>query len=202
MIYDVSEIFYSIQGEGHNSGKPAIFVRFAGCNLECPFCDTDHSKNLTIDEAYLVKSISDLIPSSMKSEPPMIVLTGGEPTIQNLSPIINAIRGAWPCVWIGLETNGTNPKMLRQFARDCGMYYWITVSPKSGYTKDLGESVAIADELKCVYRADHYWESFTEVDVERYIQPCSEDFKPAVEYVKSNPGWRLSVQIHKTLKIQ
>ena len=117
--YRVNEIFYSLQGEGYYTGHAAIFIRFSGCNLHCPFCDTDFMayRQLTIDE--IISRVKALIPDDPVA--PMIVLTGGEPTIEVDAELIEALHVAgFPLV--AMESNGTRrpPENLD----------WLCVSPK------------------------------------------------------------------------
>ena len=127
MNYRVCEIFYSLQGEGAQSGKPALFCRFAGCNLDCTFCDTDWK---SLERAgggeyhsteSLVKSIKERIPESISGVLPMMLFTGGEPALQIQQELIDAVHREG--FEIAVETNGT--------ALLPGGIDWICVSPKS-----------------------------------------------------------------------
>ena len=188
MKYRINEIFYSIQGEGYHTGTPAIFIRFAGCNQQCPFCDTAHEKvNLELSEDDLLAHIARY-PSSV------VILTGGEPALQVTSELITALHGQGRKV--NIETNGTLP--LPEGID------WITLSPKN-----RNIDVTKAQELKLVYdddiemiefccrtiTADHY-----------YLQPkwskdSTTNIHKVIEYIMQNPRWRLSLQIHKLIGI-
>ena len=189
MKYRISEIFYSIQGEGYHTGTPAIFIRFAGCNLQCSFCDTAHETiNFELSEADLLAHIERYLS-------PVVILTGGEPALQITSELIDALHQQGRKVHI--ETNGTLP--LPEGID------WITLSPKN---KNI--TVTKAQELKLIYddniemiefcrriiTADHY-----------YLQPkwmndSITNTHKVIEYIKQNPVWRLSLQTHKLIGIR
>ena len=90
--YRVNDIFYSLQGEGHNAGRAAVFVRLSGCNLACPFCDTDFTSYETLTAAEIVGRVQALVPAG--SVRPMVVLTGGEPTLQADEALVRAFHDA------------------------------------------------------------------------------------------------------------
>lgn len=191
--YRVNDIFYSLQGEGHNTGRAAVFVRFSGCNLKCTFCDTDFSKfeNLTAEE--ITRRMTSLVPESATR--PLVVLTGGEPTLQVDHALIDAIHDAGFSI-VAMESNGTNepPANLD----------WLTVSPKEhvrvGHCNELKVLFNGKDEPdKHGVSADFY-----------YLQPldCGEEeenasiLKSCVEYITKHPQWRLSLQTHKLIGIK
>lgn len=190
----VNEIFYSIQGEGYNTGKPAIFVRLSGCNLKCPFCDTDHqpSKGMTYDE--IIREILDY-PSDL------VVLTGGEPTLQGIEELIQKIHQIGKSV--AIETNGTQP-----IPRGVD---WITVSPKAAFVGERGKPVIdFAMEVKVIFDGVHEPDDFGIVAPHYYLQPCDtgdeeknrEIIKQLIEYVKGNPKWKISLQTQKMLNVR
>jgi 7-carboxy-7-deazaguanine synthase len=203
MLYPVNEIFYSVQGEGYHSGKPAIFIRLAGCNLKCPFCDTDFSEKEKIDEKDIVNKISASLVQI--NYPPLIVITGGEPTIYNLIPLLKELEMRTSSI-VTIETNGTNPKQLNQLII-FKLIDWITVSPKF-YSNSVIESMSIADEIKIVLDKTNPLNYIKYIKPELFdkglvfIQPCSEDFQPALSFVLNNPKWRLSIQTQKILKVR
>ena len=186
--YRVNDLFYSLQGEGHHSGKAAVFVRFAGCNLRCPFCDTDFSSftEMTADE--IVNQVLSLCESA-EQEKPMVVLTGGEPTLQVDEALIE--RFHQDGFVVAMESNGTiaPPDNLD----------WLTVSPK--------EKVMVkrCNELKCLFDESGKVDDFGVVADVYYLQPCDVGdertnqliTQKCVEYIKTHPRWRLSLQIHK-----
>lgn len=192
----INEVFESLQGEGSQAGMKVVFVRLAGCNLTCSFCDTKHEKvNYELTANELLKKINSFDCNE-------IVLTGGEPTTQEVA-LIEFCKLASPFKRISIETNGTNWKLLKKL-KDYGILSFITVSPKSKCTTDLQQSVDLASEVKFVYTAERIWETYLLpfYSGKVWIQPCSEDFKPAIQYVMENPQFRLSVQIQKVINIQ
>ncbi len=205
--YKIKEIFYSIQGEGYHSGKPAIFIRFSGCNLWsglekernkaiCKFCDTDFVGTNGINGGvYTAKELSDKVQSITKANCKFVVMTGGEPLLQLDQELINTLHEKG--YFLALETNGTI-KALKQID-------WITVSPKTG-AKFIQTS---GDELKIVYPQDKLNPAdFEELDFQHfYLQPKAEitpnnNTKSALAYCMKNPKWKLSLQLHKILNIE
>ena len=213
MSYSVKEIFYTLQGEGHNAGRPAVFCRFAGCNLwtgreadrataVCRFCDTDFvgigpdgGKFATADE--LAERVASLWPrTSTARGRPLVVCTGGEPLLQLDARLVDAFhkRG----LAVAVETNGTQepPPGLD----------WICVSPKAGAPLRL----TTGDEMKLVFpQAEPEAQpeavatlAFTHF----YLQPMdghdvAENTRRALAYCLAHPQWRLSLQTHKLLNI-
>ena len=191
--YRVNEIFYSIQGEGAFAGFPAVFVRFSGCNLACPWCDTDHSNFVEMTSDELEDAVRELLKSR---EGAIIVLTGGEPALQlrDDDPLFQGF-GCRICI----ETNGTLPVP--------GWVEWITVSPKN----ELGirDIVPIPNELKFVFESEHipYYLSMQEADCEKRIQPLARrdgttNLREALEFVLAHPRFKLSVQLHKLIGVR
>ncbi len=208
-MYSVKEIYYTLQGEGTHTGRPAIFCRFAGCNLWsglerdrskaiCQFCDTDFvgidgpggGKFKTATD--LAKSCKSLWPDNANSR--FIVITGGEPMLQVNEELIEALHNEG--FEVAIETNGTLP-VPRSID-------WICVSPKAN-TKLVQTS---GDELKLVYPQ----ETLLPKQMEHlnfkyfYLQPMDskqqkQNTKDAISYCLKHPQWQLSVQIHKVLGI-
>lgn len=209
MTYAVKEIYYTLQGEGANSGRPAVFLRFAGCNLWtgrerdrqnaiCRFCDTqfvgtDGPGGGSFDTA---QALADAVTATWKGEATLklVVCTGGEPLLQLDEPLIEALHRAR--FTVAVETNGTQvvPRGID----------WVCVSPKA--EADL--IVKTGDELKLVYPQeggdpDRYDDlAFTHF----YLQPMDgpdreRNTKLAMEYCLAHPRWRLSLQTHKYLGI-
>ena len=190
----VNEIFYSIQGEGFNTGKPAIFIRLSGCNLNCPFCDTEHQsyKGMTYDE--IIEAIHDY-PSDL------VVLTGGEPTLQGIEPLIQKIHQIGKTV--AIETNGTQPMPK---GAD-----WITISPKAAFIGERGKPVVdFAMEVKVIFDGEHEPDDCGIAAAHYYLQPCDtgneeknhEIIEKLIEYVKGHPKWKISLQTQKILKVR
>lgn len=209
----VKEVFYSIQGEGRNAGRPAVFCRFVGCNLWsgreqdrqsaiCKFCDTDFLGGFSICEDDLVDLImktwmdapdlTDCAIGGCKKAHPLVVFTGGEPGLQLTDSIIHKLRIRG--FNVSVETNGTVPLPKG--------VYWITVSPKVG--TDI--VVKSGHELKVVWPQDfdlEYLESFDFRDF--YLQPMdgiSTSLKDTVNTVLSRPVWKLSLQMHKIIGVR
>ncbi|MBC8723202.1 7-carboxy-7-deazaguanine synthase [Paraburkholderia sp. 31.1] len=209
MTYAVKEIFYTLQGEGANAGRPAVFCRFAGCNLwsgreedradaVCRFCDTDFvgtdgengGKYRTPDE--LVAMIASQWPQGEGER--FVVCTGGEPMLQLDQPLVDALHAAG--FEIAIETNGSLPVL--------DTIDWICVSPKA----DAPLVVTKGNELKVVIPQDKQrLDDYAKLDFEYFlVQPMdgpSRDIntKLAIDWCKRHPQWRLSMQTHKYLNI-
>jgi len=190
----INEIFYSLQGEGHFTGRPAIFIRFSGCNLRCPFCDTDFTSFTEMTTAEILQKISSY-PARF------VVLTGGEPSLQLTSEFIAALKEAG--YFISIETNGTNP--LPEGID------WITLSPKSSFVRKADVVLEHCNELKLVYNAHVNPEEFLFIKAEEhYLQPCDTGNEVAnelilqnvIDYCKAHPMWSLSLQMHKIVGIK
>jgi len=207
-MYAVKEIFYTLQGEGANTGRAAVFCRFAGCNLwsgrdedrgtaTCQFCDTDFVGTDGEGGAHFAtaSALADACAAvAGASGAGLIVLTGGEPMLQVDEALIDALHARG--FTIAIETNGTLPVL--------SSIDWICVSPKAG--TDIKQRSG--DELKLVYpqkgvepEAFNSW-AFTH----RFLQPmdgpeAKENTARALAYCKAHPDWRLSLQTHKMLGI-
>lgn len=179
--YDITEIFYSLQGEGYHFGTPAIFIRFANCNLNCSFCDTDFKPKYSLTSNEILAEIQQY---NCK----FIILTGGEPTLQIDYQFIEMLKING--YYIAIETNGTN-KVIDGID-------WITVSPKTYDIKQKkgNELKLIFDTLKPKHFLNYdfkYW----------YLQPKSmQNIIELIEYIKMENKWKLSYQMQKILKIQ
>ncbi|MEG2802842.1 7-carboxy-7-deazaguanine synthase [Stenotrophomonas sp.] len=209
-MYAVKEIFYTLQGEGFQAGRPAVFCRFSGCNLwsgrekdrsksACTFCDTDFvgvdglNGGKYPDDGTLPYMIADLWPHHA-IENRLVVFTGGEPLLQLDEPLIRAMHAlGFKCA---VESNGT--------LEPPGGIDWLTVSPKGSAPL----KVTRANELKLVYpQPDAPPERFEHFVADQYfLQPMdgpdqAENTRAAVEYCKAHPRWRLSMQTHKYLGI-
>lgn len=194
--YRINEIFYSLQGEGHWAGRPAVFIRFSGCNLKCPFCDTDHA-------SYTLMSIDDIKSAIANYPSDFIVLTGGEPSLYVDDTLIDALHDCGK--FIAIETNGT-----RNISANVD---WVTLSPKDGFVENANVVIKHADEVKLVFDGSNM------NDIQRYslfpadyhyIQPCdtgnAESNKKiladSIAYCLEHPNWSLSLQQHKIIGIQ
>ena len=193
----VNEIFYSLQGEGYYSGTPAVFVRLSGCNLRCPFCDTQHEAGVNMSEEEIVEAVRHY-PARH------VVLTGGEPALQLTESLVDALHAAHKVV--AVETNGTHPLPMN--------VDWITLSPKTAFVDGAEVMLPRADEIKVVYDGIHDPERQlstlnSQLSTLLFLQPCDTGdtarnrqlTAATVEYIKQHPEWRLSLQIHKILNI-
>jgi organic radical activating enzyme len=194
-IYRVNEVFLSLQGEAFWAGTPMIFIRFSGCNLHCPFCDTDF-------KSYTEMTIGQIQQEVLKYNCNKICLTGGEPMLQ----ITPELREQFYTYGIHIETNGTIPVFFDS------KYCWLTVSPKVGCIQQQG------DELKVVWhgQTQEELEPFLKWDFNHfYLQPDStyvttpplsalheQRLTELINIIKRNPQWKLSLQLHKILKIR
>jgi 7-carboxy-7-deazaguanine synthase len=190
-MLQLAEIFYSIQGEGTYSGTPAVFVRLAGCNLSCDFCDTDYSLKFFASVEDVVARVREL-----GGDCPMVILTGGEPLAQRETlDLIEALRRDERRVHI--ESNGT---IYTDLPRDV----WLCVSPKERADERM---IARANELKLIVdeRVPEEWLAHANDKQVVLLQP--EGNKPknveiALEYIKAHPKrLRLSLQTHKLIGV-
>ena len=209
MSYTIKEIFYSLQGEGFHSGRPAVFVRFSGCNLWsgreedrasaiCKFCDTDFvgtdaSGGVFSKQNDIVSKINYIWPKKAGSRP-FVVCTGGEPLLQLDQVLVDALRNAG--FEVAIETNGT---IVPPDGVD-----WICVSPKAG-TELV---VTKGNELKLVFPQEGIDpEEYTHLEFDHFIlQPMDNEeldknTREAWNYCFDHPQWRLGLQIHKVLGI-
>jgi 7-carboxy-7-deazaguanine synthase len=209
MSYQVKEIYYTLQGEGAQAGRPAVFCRFTGCNLWsgqeedraaaiCDFCDTDFvgtdgpGGGRFADAASLAAAIVDCYPVEQPNR--FVVFTGGEPLLQIDKLLLAALHDAE--FEVAVETNGT---LAASAEID-----WICVSPKGG----AAWKQRTGNEIKLVYpQVDAMPDSFLEGDFDHwYLQPMDgprrdENTRQAIAYCLENPRWRLSLQTHKMLNI-
>lgn len=178
----INEIFYSIQGEGRNTGLPCIFIRFAGCNKTCKWCDTKHNKFKLMTSDAIINKI-ETYPCNN------IIFTGGEPTLQDYTTLQYSL--AMKGYWIGIETNGT--KEVKGFD-------WITISPKDTNIKSFK-----CHECKVVWtgKEDLDWIRGHTFARYYYLQPCSnKNIKATVNQVLKHSDWRLSLQCQKLINIK
>lgn len=191
----IKEIFYSLQGEGGFTGRPAVFVRFSGCNLACPFCDTDFKGGDDYTEDGLIEAVGQF-PCKF------IVFTGGEPTLQLTESLVKKLHKAG--YYLAMETNGT-----RAYPKGVD---WVTVSPKNDfcYTARLYPDNRPAEEVKVVYDGHNDPDKYAHLGVLKYIQPCDTGdadrnraiLERAVEWLKEHPKWRLSLQTQKIINVR
>ncbi|MDY4499864.1 MAG: radical SAM protein [Prevotella sp.] len=201
--YAVNEIFYSIQGEGRNTGRAAVFIRFSGCNLKCSFCDTDHRQHTLMTAKEIAQEAVALVtPWHRCEEKTLVVLTGGEPSLQVDTGLTAELHASIYCE-IAMETNGT-----RMVAEGVD---WITLSPKDIFVEGAMPVLAKVDELKVVYDGIHDIPAYDFIEARyRYLQPCdtgdkarnADVIKGCIDFVKSHPQWTLSLQTHKWLGVR
>lgn len=191
------EDFYTIQGEGFHTGKPAYFIRLGGCDVGCKWCDAKATWN---PELYPPVAVSTIIDRVMQTKAHSIVITGGEPLIYPLEFLTSSLRKKG--VKIFLETSGTH-----LFS---GKFDWICLSPKK-QMPPLEQGFALADELKMIIQTpeDFKWAEECALRVEEsamlYLQPewsvFSKIVGPIVDYCKEHPEWQISLQTHKFMHI-
>jgi len=218
MLYSIAEIFYSIQGEGRNTGMPAWFVRLAGCNLNCEWCDTNHEKKMTMGEKDIIhffelKPYNSFLKTVLGFRKGQIcknvVLTGGEPSIQKLRPLLERLKKKG--FYVAIETNGT--KSLLNY-KGSGLLDWVTVSPK---VLPLKVDCHI-DEIKLVWPSELELEEVEKIPARHYyLQPmdvqggtgslkdngrAERNHIETVQTVLRNPKWRLSLQTQKIIGLR
>lgn len=181
---NITEIFYSIQGEGLKTGCPTIFIRLGGCNKNCWFCDTS-------DKETTKMSCTEIVAEVNKYNCNNICITGGEPTIQSIDDVIDLLSLSQK--YLSIETNGSN------YISCLNKFNHITVSPKGWFDKRF---LKIASEFKHIVYRDV--PNFLETKAIQYLQPVygdSESLSICVEAVKYDPRFRLGTQIHKYLGV-
>lgn len=194
----VMEEFLSVQGEGANAGQVAWFIRLAGCDVGCTWCDVKESWDA---KNHPVKTVKELVFAAKKSGALNVVITGGEPALYNLMELTKALQEANLKTW--METSGSS--------KISGSWDWICLSPKK-FKRPLDESLALAHELKVVVlnKNDIRWgEEFVPLlnaNCQLYFQPEWDKREKAsaiiFNYVVKNPDWKVSIQTHKYLNIR
>ena len=222
-----------MQGEGRNTGRAAVFIRFAGCNLRCSFCDTEFESYREMSREEILAEISryevrgtrceisrcevrgtrcedsKVQTSSLSPQPsalsPLIVLTGGEPTLQVDEAFVDFLHQHG--YEVSMESNGTCPAPQN--------LDWLTVSPKSRGTRYEVQGKRVPDEIKLVFDEHTDPEAILPSETSNhspllYLQPCDTGdaqrnkaiTQACVEYIKQHPQWRLSLQTHKLIDIE
>jgi organic radical activating enzyme len=208
MDYKINEIFYSLKGEGRWTGTPMSFIRLAGCNLNCSFCDTLSEVNFELNETELLKRIA-LWPTSH------VVITGGEPLTQHITPLVKKL--VTNNFQVHLETNGTLPLSTN-------LVSWVAVSPKNTELNDT--TIAKANEVKFLvgikdwrYLIDYYIRTYGHKysTTKLYVMPLAKSIKEgdrsasdileknvkkAMEYCLEHPEFSYCHQLHKVLGIR
>lgn len=203
--YPVMEAFYTLQGEGFHQGRAAYFIRLGGCDVGCVWCDVKASWDAA---AHPVRQTADLVqlvqkegfPPGTKAGNGIVVVTGGEPLLHNLAPLTAGLKQAGYQTHI--ETSGAHPLS--------GNWDWICLSPKK-FKAPLPEIFSVTDELKVViyHKSDFAWAaqfaSAVKPGAKLYLQPewsRREQIMPLIiNYIKENPQWELSLQLHKYINV-
>jgi 7-carboxy-7-deazaguanine synthase len=193
----VMEHFYTIQGEGYHQGKAAYFIRLGGCDVGCVWCDVKDSWDTSKHHLF---TIEDLVLNVRKTAAELIVITGGEPLMHNLDSLTNALQAEG--LRTNIETSGAHPLS--------GHWDWICLSPKK-FKAPLPEILPKANELKIVVfnKSDFDWAekyaSLVSPNCKLYLQPewdkAAEINPLLIEYIKANPKWELSLQVHKYINV-
>ena len=197
VLYPVMEHFYTLQGEGKYTGNAAYFIRLGGCDVGCVWCDVKESWDADIHPKM---SVSELIETIATFPVKHIVITGGEPAMYDLNPLVNSLKENG--YYVAIETSGAHPLQ--------GQVDWYTFSPKK-FKEPVGEAYSKASELKVViyHKSDFDWAldhaQKVHSDCLLYIQPewsKQERLLPdIIAFVKEHPNWKLSLQTHKYLNI-
>jgi 7-carboxy-7-deazaguanine synthase len=207
-VLPVMESFYTLQGEGFHQGRAAYFIRLGGCDVGCVWCDVKESWDAEKHPKFGV----DIIVDNMKKElgigneelgsnlKPIVVITGGEPLMHDLTDLTKAIHAAG--FETNIETSGSHPLS--------GEWDWICLSPKK-FKAPLAEVVPHANELKVVIfnKSDFAWAeeyaALVSPTCKLYLQPewdKSAQMTPLIiDYIKANPQWELSLQLHKYINV-
>ena len=193
----IMEHFYTIQGEGYHQGRAAYFIRLGGCDVGCVWCDVKDSWDATKHPKFNVES---LMLKVLETPTKLVVITGGEPLMHNLDALTAAIQSKG--IETNIETSGAHPLS--------GSWDWICLSPKK-FKAPLPEILPVANELKVVIfnKSDFAWaEKYAALvsnTCKLYLQPewdkAAEVTPLIIEYVKQNPQWEMSLQIHKYINV-
>ena len=192
------ESFYSIQGEGTHSGKPSYFIRLAGCDVNCDWCDVKDSWDI---DSSQYKSIDEITNEIKKFSTDLVIITGGEPLMHNLTDLTSALKKLGKKIHI--ETSGTHPVS--------GYFDWICFSPKK-FKKPLDDFFKMSNELKIIISkdSDFKWAEYLLRQIKNKPELIlqaewskSEIINPKIlDYIKLNPKWRISLQTHKYLHVE
>ena len=193
----VMEHFYTLQGEGVHQGKAAYFIRLGGCDVGCVWCDVKESWDAS---KHPLLAIDDLVSIVKATATEIVVITGGEPLLHDLTPLTTALHEAG--MRIHVETSGSSPLS--------GELDWITLSPKK-FKAPLPEVLPHANELKIVvfHKSDlawaEKWASEVSATCRLFLQPewsKADQVTPLlVDYIKAHPKWQLSLQVHKYIHV-
>ena len=197
MLLPVMEQFYTIQGEGFHQGRAAYFIRLGGCDVGCVWCDVKDSWDATAHPMMEINELVNLVKVTLAE---VVVITGGEPLMHQLDVLTTELQRAG--LKTHIETSGAHPLS--------GTWDWICLSPKK-FKAPLPEIVPLANELKVVVfnKSDFEWAELyaekTNPSCKLYLQPewdkASLMTPLMVEYIKANPRWELSLQLHKYIQV-
>jgi 7-carboxy-7-deazaguanine synthase len=195
--FPLMEQFYTIQGEGYHQGRAAYFIRLAGCDVGCVWCDVKESWD---KDKHPMTCIDDIVQQVISTPAQIVVITGGEPFMYDLAPLINDLHNRG--LKVHIETSGAYPVS--------GNPDWICVSPKK-FKAPLNEVMPQADELKVVIfsKSDFAWaekyETLVGASCKLYLQPewgKAGDMTPLIiDYIKQHPKWEFSLQMHKYIHV-
>jgi 7-carboxy-7-deazaguanine synthase len=191
------EQFYTIQGEGYHQGKAAYFIRLGGCDVGCVWCDVKESWDASKHKHYSVESLQLAVREAKAN---LVVITGGEPLMHQLDELTHALQTKG--IKSNIETSGSHPLS--------GKWDWICLSPKK-FKAPLPEILPLANELKIVIfnKSDFEWAekyaALVNINCKLYLQPewdKRDIVTPLIiDYVKENPQWQISLQVHKYLNV-
>ena len=193
----VMESFYTLQGEGFHQGKAAYFIRLAGCDVGCVWCDVKESWDVTV---HPHQSVTQLIAAAASHPGRIVVITGGEPLMHDCGPLTQQLQAAG--FHTHIETSGAYPLS--------GQWDWICLSPKK-FKAPLPELIRAAHELKVViyHPSDFAWAekyaALVNPDCKLFLQPewsKRDSITPAIiDYIQANPVWEFSLQLHKYIHV-
>jgi 7-carboxy-7-deazaguanine synthase len=193
----VMEHFYTLQGEGYHQGRAAYFIRLGGCDVGCVWCDVKDSWDASKHPMFDIESLKFEV---KKTRAELVVITGGEPLMHNLDELTKELKAAG--LQMNIETSGAHPLS--------GTWDWICLSPKK-FKAPLPEILPKANELKVVVfnKSDFDWAekyaALVSPGCKLYLQPewdkAAEITPLLIEYIKANPKWELSLQIHKYINV-
>lgn len=195
--YPIVETFHSVQGEGLWTGTNAFFIRLAGCDVGCPWCDTKISWS---PKPHGTVAVDELVQQVKAVQPFMVVITGGEPLMHDLAPLTQTLKQAG--LRLHLETSGAHPLS--------GQFDWISLSPKR-FKPPQPDIYAHAHELKVVIAnpEDLVWAeeqaALVSEPTAKLLQPewtSDQSTQLVFDYVKQHPNWRISLQTHKFLGVR
>lgn len=193
----VMEHFYTLQGEGMHQGKAAYFIRLGGCDVGCVWCDVKDSWDAG---KHPLRSIEFLLDEVKKTPAEIVVITGGEPLMHDLTELTSALKSAG--LRTHMETSGSSPLS--------GTWDWITLSPKK-FKEPLADVIPFTDELKIVVfnKSDFQWAekyaALVKPGCKLYLQPewdkAASVTPMIIDYIKAHPLWQLSLQVHKYINV-